>query len=1114
MYRLTSTRKRAAGVIVPALLMALAWPSAVRADNVATLEPWTAGFPRVIFLIERAGGTGTRMNTPWYGKAGNDTRWEVAEEAIIAAMQSAPPEMEFAIVGTTSGGFLEIAPFDMPRVEQIRELQIAAPLGTPNSYIAEAHWDLQDYLDNVDPLGTGFDGIPYEHDCTQIDVIVLGDGLGSTGDDAPPNEHFVGDTLILGDPGHPCNTTGVPHEDKCTLLDDSTFHHVNNDVGGIAGMQTVRTHTILLDADNLGADEVYSEMLFHTAAAAGAGIYTEANHPGEVAVGISLVMSELLRSKMAVTGAFTSATGHRMFQGWNEVWGHANDWRGVPLFRGHLEAFQLNLDPNDATYELGQVINHGATANGGLWDAGQILASRIALEAEVNTDLAQHCYDFDYDLARTLFTNDDEMGPGDDDAGDDDAGDDDTGDDDTGPPPPSASYFQPRDLIPFDREGIDSHNLGDLLLDYQPFDAECAYEYDFNRDCQVDALDAQELVDFLRGVRESHYGYGGTLGEWPTGHVSNYAAPFLDRGAGYDDGMSAWKLGSMFLSEPAFADNLPPIVTDDPAFFEFLQAIATRQAVLYVAANDGFLHAFRAPPIADNDHDGFEDYALDGNGGWELWGYVPRHLVDKDSLYHTENHRMIRQKLDGESQLHDGSVNLTYLWMDDIPNGIVVCDGAAAGEIDPSGCEYHRVLVVSMGMGSRYHYALDVTDPCRPRFLWEWIGDADDIALDSNGWGKGLSTGTPVIGEVLDSDDNEFRPVVFWSGGTADWDGAPVVTGDDRRPLAKWYMVDLLQPDNPTFSQIGYDIDPTLEAAYGYDFICDGGGVPDCRGRYRKYGSTTDAFEAAPGVFGTPAAVDYDEDGTIDALYVGTRHGFVYKVLIDNGELREDWMEDINCGDGHCGTCVFHEPPTAPGQLANLQNADSDAVFYRPSVAYDGGGLLRVSWGTGWYGNLFETTDRGHMYMVIDENPWECEHSVHEVTGAVTCGNAADPMQLDQGEKIVGPAFTAGGIVFFATYVASDACDVGDARIWALNLDDCTGAFDAATDFGPDNLAVTDSKYVEVEGIPSRFSYSNGGVYVSITGTDGSITAMGPIQPQATYTQSDRIYYSNWRNVF
>jgi hypothetical protein len=238
---------------------------------------------------------------------------------------------------------------------------------------------------------------------------------------------------------------------------------------------------------------------------------------------------------------------------------------------------------------------------------------------------------------------------------------------------------------------------------------------------------------------------------------------------------------------------------------------------------------------------------------------------------------------------------------------------------------------------------------------------------------------------------------------------------------------------------------------------------------------------------------------------MGSRHGYVFKVLIDNGDLDSGTMEN------NSNVCAFHAPPVNPS-YPNLHNKDSHAVFYRPSVAFDIDGNVRVSYGTGWPGNLFEAYDEGNMFLVRDPDPWTCAAAQES-----SCGSSYNPMTLSAGEKLVGPVLTMGGIVMFVTYFTADGpCEVGDARIYALSLDDtCAGAYESGQDWGPNGLTATGSEFVTIDNaIPSSFTYSNDGIYLTVTTASGSIDTIGPIRPQPTTAAGDRIFMANWRNVF
>lgn len=139
----------------------------------------------------------------------------------------------------------------------------------------------------------------------------------------------------------------------------------------------------------------------------------------------------------------------------------------------------------------------------------------------------------------------------------------------------------------------------------------------------------------------------------------------------------------------------------------FVTSVASRQGMVYAAANDGMLHAF---------------YAADGAsgivGGAEAWAYIPSmvlpglyHLADKN---YTSSHRY---------------------YVDGTP---------VAGEICTSNCGnasavWKTILVGGLNGGGQGYYALDITDPATPKALWEFT--------DAN---MGYTYGNPNITKLKD----------------------------------------------------------------------------------------------------------------------------------------------------------------------------------------------------------------------------------------------------------------------------------------------------------------------------------------------------------------------------
>ena len=158
----------------------------------------------------------------------------------------------------------------------------------------------------------------------------------------------------------------------------------------------------------------------------------------------------------------------------------------------------------------------------------------------------------------------------------------------------------------------------------------------------------------------------------------------------------------------AFADAV------SPDYASFKTANASRQGTLFIAANDGMLHA------------------LNGDTGQETWAYIPKILMPK--LYKLAETNYASKHLyfaDGSPQLMD-----------------VFIGGA-----------WKTILVAGLNSGGRGYYALDVTDPANPKGLWEFCHDSSVCAVSDSD--IGLTYGNPVIAKR----PSDGKWVVFVTSG-------------------------------------------------------------------------------------------------------------------------------------------------------------------------------------------------------------------------------------------------------------------------------------------------------------------------------------------------------------
>lgn len=152
-------------------------------------------------------------------------------------------------------------------------------------------------------------------------------------------------------------------------------------------------------------------------------------------------------------------------------------------------------------------------------------------------------------------------------------------------------------------------------------------------------------------------------------------------------------LGDIINGAPVYVGK-PPFKYSDTGYADFVTANLNRKSAVYVAANDGMLHAISA------------------TDGTEFWAFIPSAVIP--NLYklaesdYASKHRYF---VDGAPTI--GDVKIGGVWK--------------------------TILVGGLNKGGKSYYALDVTDPDAPKMLWEFT--STDM---------GYSFGAPVITKRAD----------------------------------------------------------------------------------------------------------------------------------------------------------------------------------------------------------------------------------------------------------------------------------------------------------------------------------------------------------------------------
>jgi Tfp pilus tip-associated adhesin PilY1 len=452
------------------------------------------------------------------------------------------------------------------------------------------------------------------------------------------------------------------------------------------------------------------------------------------------------------------------------------------------------------------------------------------------------------------------------------------------------------------------------------------------------------------------------------------------------------KLGDIFHSEPLlvgppkyfqylFADLTPPGSATPQPYGKFAGLHAKRRRVVFVGANDGFLHAFDAG-VWDRDHaasppDPTHPFAntFDLGTGREIFAYAPRGVMNRKFPNLIKFPPTPQYFVDGSSGSADVFIDPAF---------------TLASGPNPSDRVWRSVLVGSLRQGGNWYYALDITqpddidtDPVSPTYGQIGTADVDKSpkCLDGAGascvagsvanrkypeplWeftddpilSPSTSLGIPYIGEtwsrpvigriqIIKAGAYEDRYVAVFGGGydntfkpgdtvlTADVVGPPARKATRGRSI---YMVDV----------------ETGKVLYKGSSGKDDGG-------------NTVLFAPMPAA---PALVDSNDDGYLDAVYIGDVNGRMWRLDLTPGALSDpNAAAKLNAGTGlleNYSPFLLYDPTTSA-------TAPIQPVFLEPGLIYVSGGarpLIGVAWGTGDRANLAQpNTSVKRFHYVIDD---------------------------------------------------------------------------------------------------------------------------------------------------
>jgi hypothetical protein len=973
--------------------------------------------PNVLFLVDLSDDMGTACEDS------DQTYLQATFEAIEVIVRYRDGA-RFGVVGTAEDA----------DDNTFREV---SPLGSDADAIARALGELETYADNSkngnskkgptrnlaealaglsvtyfsldqDSDDPSFDFAPILFAAQESHVITITAGLPQDDDD--PMIRFARGSLA---DDVRCNPTG--HESRgmdwrCQYDNATAALSALDHRDDLTGVQAVVVHTVGL---GLSQDDT-AWSLYENAAeqTSGSGLFENAPNCGALVGDLLQVLDHSTDSLNLTAAPLVHADGDIV------LFAYSAEDEDDPLPQGHLRAYRVGADPSDiATY--GKVIaDPDAEFGGAIWDAGNNLADRSVSSGERNGG------DLDGLGRRDIFTFVPELMD------------------------PALSSAVSEEAWASGRMSLDStfvssvadtRALLDLFLNTEHDENGDPVEtaYDLDQDGQVDGLDMQVLVDFVRGVEGTPYRF-------------------------LESEHSTWRLGESVQSVPVIV-RARRTYTRDTSYTAFQRGLlqAGVPDIALHTSNDGMLHAFS---LEDDETTQPSVYGDLDEAGQELWAWVPAYVLYRQ-VSDDWSDRLIEMPWFGSASLFDGSPTVEDVWIDSDGDGQKALDGS----------EWHRVVVVSQGVGGPAVLALDITDPRDPIFLWE-------MATAGNETAAARATSTPIIANLLDSTGDELRDIwtALWGSGRAV--GSSGTAAYSEASLRSWAIRDTWWADPQfdyedfghagTFDPLGSVVHPEF-ADLGSLLDLDGDGRPE--------------FGEIPGGL---TVVDVDNDGDADVVYVAVT------ALYETADLGD---ED---GDGITGTSDLVDPgsswlykaildPSNPGEPTWCEVFDpQDDFFSRPEMhhaataAWHADGSLGLYFGSGTP-FAAEASDEEWLFALNDPSPTTCT-----AANPIASWGEQGGFRLDAGERMTTSPQVIAGVVYFTTWTGDLNGElVGEGRVYAFDYQDGSAVMDL------DGDGLVDGYYLTIEGYPASMTLSDQGTlfYGYVTADGIETAALGEI---------------------
>ncbi len=491
-----------------------------------------------------------------------------------------------------------------------------------------------------------------------------------------------------------------------------------------------------------------------------------------------------------------------------------------------------------------------------------------------------------------------------------------------------------------------------------------------------------------------------------------------------------WKLGDIYHS--GLTEVGPPSGTNPHSGYrDFQLNNSDRDSLVYFQANDGMLHAVSSKTDIDK---GIV-------GGEERWAFMPPNVLSAGRLLGTRGIYVLNDEDNWEFQ---------YYGADD-PRSVprYLLDGPVVAEdvFDRDNDEWKTVLLGELGYAGAGLYALDVTSPDLPQFMWS-------------------------------IENNIYTP----SG-----DGT---ISDDLRSVSRWH--------SPTGSNVSFD-------EYTHAIVADDMDYSDLRFTLSvpiigsmKIQQDDDTFESEWVALlgnGSPLGKDSSSSGALYAINImdgtleqaftasGNMSNIVTPVTVLNTNYSRR-IEKFYAGDDKGKIFSFTWQDNNgynPKHVLSIGDGDV-GVSYRMEVSTRG----NTPWLyilTGDYEGLVQEGDSNYMVAVNTNYQTTSMDlgSLDELTedDRVSNSNVGWYFDFDTNEFPTTPPVLYSGYLFFSTFEANaDPCVVGNSNLYVISASDGGGGWENEDGDKLKNITISG---VKVSGI----TISEGRVFMGLTDYSG-----------------------------